>query len=127
MYWSHCGSFRVGFTDQLNRVGRDGRMTAEKTPPLRSLDDVRALGKEVLASGHTALKTNIFLFDEAGGPGQMYMPGFGGGEGSPELNVNAKLVKTIVTQMRTFREACGDDIGLKLDINYNFKVRCCGR
>ena len=24
--------------------------------------------------------------------------------------------------MKTFREACGDDIGLKLDLNYNFKT-----
>ena len=37
----------------------------------------------------------------------MYMPGFGGGEGSPELNASPALVKRIVAQMRLFREACG--------------------
>ena len=41
---------------------------------------------------------------------------------SPELNVTPKLVRTLVKQMKTFREACGDDIGLKLDLNYNFKT-----
>lgn len=90
-------------------------------PALASLDDVRALCEEVKESGFDALKTNIFLFDEPGGP-MMYMPGFGGGEGSPQLNATPKLVKTLVEQMRVFRQACGDDIGLKLDINYNFKT-----
>jgi L-alanine-DL-glutamate epimerase-like enolase superfamily enzyme len=32
------------------------------------------------------------------------------------------MINLIVTQMKTFREACGDDIGLKLDINYNFRT-----
>ena len=48
--------------------------------------------------------------------------GFGGGAMSPELNVTPTLVRTLVKQMKTFREACGDDIGLKLDLNYNFKT-----
>ena len=117
VYYSHCGSFRVGFNEMLQSPH-----TGEMTPPLRSLDDVRALGAEVKASGYKALKTNIFLFDAAGGPGSMYMPGFGGGSGSPQLNIHQPLIKTIVTQMRTFREAVGDDIGLKLDLNYNFKT-----
>ena len=52
----------------------------------------------------------------------MYMPGFGGGQGSPELNVNPWLVSTIVQQMRAFRRAVGDGVGLKLDLNYNFRT-----
>jgi L-alanine-DL-glutamate epimerase-like enolase superfamily enzyme len=76
----------------------------------------------VKESGYHALKTNMFLFKEGGGPGTMYMPGFGGGSGSPELNITPKLISTVVTQMRTFREAVGDDVGLKLDLNYNFKT-----
>ena len=27
-----------------------------------------------------------------------------------------------VVQMRTFRRACGDAIGLRLDLNYNFRT-----
>lgn len=96
--------------------------TKTETPPLESLEDIRALGKEVKESGYHALKTNMFLFKEGGGPGAMYMPGFGGGSGSPELNITPKLISTVVTQMRTFREAVGDNVGLKLDLNYNFKT-----
>ena len=28
----------------------------------------------------------------------------------------------MVKQMRTFRQACGDSIGLRLDLNYNFRT-----
>ena len=52
LYWSHCGSYRVG--------ARAEQLGAQ---PLRNLDDVVALGKEVAASGFTGLKTNIILFD----------------------------------------------------------------
>jgi L-alanine-DL-glutamate epimerase-like enolase superfamily enzyme len=76
VYWSHCGSFRISFNEMLHNP-----MTKKQTPPLRSLDDIRKLGEEVKKSRFPALKTNIFLFDENGGPGQMYMPGFGGGDG----------------------------------------------
>ena len=37
----------------------------------------------------------------------MYMPGFGGGVGSPELNVNPQLIRGLITQMRAFREGRG--------------------
>jgi L-alanine-DL-glutamate epimerase-like enolase superfamily enzyme len=76
VYWSHCGSFRVSFNEMLVDY-----KNKKQTPPLRSLDDIRKLGKEVKESGFPALKTNIFQFDEKGGPGLMYMPGFGGGDG----------------------------------------------
>jgi hypothetical protein len=77
---------------------------------------------ELTASGFNALKTNIFVWEkERGGP-MMYMPGFGGGAGSPELNAQPWLVSRLVEQMRVFRQACGNDIGLKLDLNYNFKT-----
>merc|ERR1711988_1098373 len=52
----------------------------------------------------------------------MYMPGFGGGSNSPELNLPPRLTKQLITQMRAFREGAGDDVGLKLDLNYNFKT-----
>lgn len=117
VYWSHCGSFRVGYHEHLHNP-----LTGRPVPPLTSLSDIVQLGSEVKRFGFGALKTNVFLFDAAGGPGRMYMPGFGGGEGSPELNATPRLVSTIVQQMRTFRSAVGDDIGLKLDLNYNFRT-----
>eukprot|EP00041_Stephanoeca_diplocostata_P005256 m.58899 g.58899 ORF g.58899 m.58899 type:complete len:443 (+) comp15661_c0_seq1:133-1461(+) len=128
MYWSHCGSFRVAYNKVLVNP-----MTKKPTPPLKSLQDCEALGAEVAASGYSALKTNIFFFENndsvGGGKGNtgdgsssMYMPGFGGGVGSPELNVTPKIVSGIVEQMAAFRKGAGNDIGLKLDLNYNFKT-----
>jgi galactonate dehydratase len=131
VYWSHCGSFRVNFHRMLHSP-----FTRKQTPPLRSLDGVRSLCEEVRASGHTALKTNMMMFDEAGEAGaagaaaegtdgKLYMPGFGGqgaGSGSPELNVPRDLIPKVVEQMRVMRECVGDGIGLKLDVNYNFKT-----
>lgn len=117
VYWSHCGSFRMSYNEMLHNP-----LTKQQTPPLRSLADVKSLAQEVKRSGYKALKTNIFLFDENGGPGTMYMPGFGGGEGSPELNLPRSLLPNLIKQMRTFREGAGNDIGIKLDLNYNFKT-----
>ena len=127
VYWSHCGTFRVQNHEHLHSPH-----TGAACPPLRSLDGVRALCQEVKASGHSALKTNIFHFslDPYTGQreGRVYMPGFGcgmyGGRGSPELSLGRDhtLVPRLVEQMRVFRQACGDEIGLRLDLDYNFKT-----
>jgi galactonate dehydratase len=51
VYWSHCGTYRV----------RDHELVG--TPPLRTYDDIAALGAEVKRKGFKALKTNILPFD----------------------------------------------------------------
>ena len=51
VYWSHCGSYRV----------RNHELVG--VPPLRTYDDVAALGAEVKRRGFKALKTNILPFD----------------------------------------------------------------
>ena len=106
VYWSHCSSFRASYGDMLVTV--DGTPTA----PLRSLDDIRALGAEVKSSGHTSLKTNMFVLDSAGGPARLHMPGFGDGVGSPELNAEPTLIAAVVEQMRTLREGAGPNVSL---------------
>src|ERR671929_64775 len=53
LYWSHCGTTRARHAHALG------------LPPLRTYDDVVALGREVVARGFTALKTNIVV---PGGP-----------------------------------------------------------
>ena len=108
VYWSHCGTFRLNHHEAMGK------------PQPRSLGDIRALGAEVKASGVNSLKTNIFLFD--GEEPEVYMPGFGRSQGAPELNGEAWLVDLIVQQMEAFRDGAGPDIGLKLDLNFNFKV-----
>ena len=61
VYWSHCGTSRARNSDLLN------------TPPLRTMDDIAALGREVVAKGYTALKTNIVV---PGGSSQCVFWGF---------------------------------------------------
>ena len=109
LYWSHCGSYRL---DHAATMG---------TPPVRSLDDVRALGREVRERGFTALKTNIFRFDRGGAP-YMHQPGFARGEGWPELNVDRRILRIIADQMAAFRDGAGEEVDLLLDLNFNFKT-----
>lgn len=108
LYWSHCGSYRL---DHAQAMG---------VAPVRSLDDIRALGREVREQGFTALKTNIFCFD-ADQP-YMHQPGFTWTAGWPELNVDRRLLRIIDDQMAAFREGAGDEVDLLLDLNFNFKT-----
>ncbi|MFN8633405.1 MAG: mandelate racemase/muconate lactonizing enzyme family protein [Chloroflexota bacterium] len=108
LYWSHCGSYRVG-----------PRATALQAKPVESLDDIVALGKEVVASGFTGLKTNVILFDDTP---RGHVPGFARGEGFPELNPDRKVVDAIRAQLAAFREGTGPDIDILVDLNYNYKT-----
>ena len=47
LYWSHCATYRVNRAKEM------------QVPPVRTLDDIVALGREVVAKGYTALKTNV--------------------------------------------------------------------
>ena len=110
----------MSYADQLKNPDTG----AHPVSPLQTLDDLRKLGEEVKASGWKALKTNIFKWagDQSGEPASMYMAGFGGGIGGPELNVQQEQVDRLVEQMRALRAGCGNSIGMKLDLNYNFKT-----
>jgi len=108
LYWSHCGSYR------LNHAERMG------VEPVRSLDDLVSLGRHVRERGFAALKTNIFRFD--GNPPYMHQPGFTRGPGFPELNADARLLAAIRDELAAFRQGTGPDIGILLDLNFNFKT-----
>ena len=108
LYWSHCGTTRARHWELLG------------VPPLRSLDAVADLGREVVARGFTALKTNILL---PGEPAGVYGPGFGGdGPNGHDLNLSPALLRHIVALIGTFREAVGPDVDIALDLNFNFKT-----
>ncbi len=108
LYWSHCGTTRARHWQMLG------------VAPLRSLDAVVDLGREVVARGFTALKTNILL---PGEPASVYGPGFGGdGPNGHDLNLSPALLRHIVTLIGTFREAVGPDVDIALDLNFNFKT-----
>jgi len=89
-YWGHCGLYRTRIADLM------------KIPSVKTLDDVYALGKEVVSRGFTALKTNIML---AGEPDQT------------PLKDNIDILKKILT---TFREAVGDKVEIAVDLNNTF-------
>ena len=109
LYWSHCGTSRMS-AESANVIGR---------PQVRSLDDLVSLGREVRERGFKALKTNILIFDDEP---NVYSPGFTSIPGWPELNVDKKLIEGLQAQLLALREGAGRDIGIHLDLNFNFKT-----
>lgn len=107
LYWSHCGTYRLSWADEM------------QIPPLSTLDDVVALGREVAASGYTALKTNIFLL---GDDPHLHAPGFCIGSGFPELNASREVIRSMCDQLAALREGAGPDIDILVDLNFNFKT-----
>lgn len=112
VYWSHCGTSRARHYDLLN------------TPPLRTMDDIAALGREVVEKGYTALKTNIVV---PGDPASVYFGGFGGEPGTTDGVVSRQILRHIETLIGTFRDAVGPDVDINLDLNFNFKPESCMR
>jgi L-alanine-DL-glutamate epimerase-like enolase superfamily enzyme len=108
LYWSHCASYRVGNRADLLQV-----------QPVRTLDDIVACGKEVVAAGLTGLKTNVLILD--GNP-RGYIPGFARSEGFPELNPDRHVVDAIKDQLAAFREGTGPDVDILVDLNFNYKT-----
>lgn len=106
LYWSHCGTMRLRHAALFEKAG---------AAPLRTLDDVVRLGQEVTARGYAALKTNILLFDAAGG--RNHQPGFG--DGDPGRVVTARMVDQLGETMAAFRQGAGPTTGLMLDLNFN--------
>jgi L-alanine-DL-glutamate epimerase-like enolase superfamily enzyme len=107
LYWSHCGTYRVAWSGPM------------QLPPLRTLDDVVALGREVVSKGYTALKTNVLLF---GDRPRQHAPGFARGEGFPELNADREVIKAIRDQLAAFREGAGPEVDILVDLNFNYKT-----
>jgi len=109
LYWSHCGTYRVG-----------QRAADMQLKPVRSLDDIVELGKEVVARGYSALKTNVVLFD--GDNPRGHTPGFARGDSFPELNPERYVLKAIREQLAAFREGAGPDVDILVDLNFNYKT-----
>jgi galactonate dehydratase len=112
VYWSHCGTSRA-----LHRQYLD-------TPPLQTMEDIAALGREVVERGFKALKTNIVF---PGEPASAYFPCFNPGSGTTDQNITPQLLDHIVTLMGTFKDAVGPEVGLCLDLNFNLKPEGCMR
>jgi L-alanine-DL-glutamate epimerase-like enolase superfamily enzyme len=110
VYWSHCGTSRI----------RDSKLIG--VPALETWNDITNLGKEVVAKGFTALKTNV-IGPSIDGYGPFHFGGgFGGRKGSSDQVVTKGLVGHIETLIGTFKDAVGPDVDINLDLNFHFKT-----
>ncbi|MEE2909687.1 MAG: mandelate racemase/muconate lactonizing enzyme family protein, partial [Candidatus Poribacteria bacterium] len=112
VYWSHCGTSRATSSELLG------------TPPLKTMEDIADLGREVVSQGFTALKTNIIL---PGEPASVYFTGFGGPPGTTDGTVSNEMLDHIENLIGTFRSSVGSGVDINLDLNFNFKPEACMR
>ncbi len=101
LYWSHCGTYRVRHAGMFN------------APPVRNFDDVVRLGEEARRRGFKALKTGLLDFD--GRSFSNFSPGFAYTPGWPELNIDRRVLETLVRQLDAFREGAGSSVALMLE------------
>jgi galactonate dehydratase len=102
VYWSHCGTTRA-------RAWK-----ATRTNKLASYEDVAALGREVVARGFRAFKTNIVI---PGDEPQVLMPGFHGP--SLDRNPSTELENALVRLLDAFRAGTEDKAEPIVDLNFN--------
>jgi len=117
VYWSHCGTFRVRNADFFERV--------IGTPPLRTLDDMKALGEEAIRRGYRAVKTNPLRF--ADGRATMCNPGFAVDGLDLAGNAENDLVDGVADQLQALREGLGPQAGILLDVNFSFRPEALRR
>ena len=117
VYWSHCGSFRVRNGELLERL--------LGTPPLRTLDDLKALGAEAVSRGFKAVKTNPVMFGDDGP--RMLNPGFAPAGLDLGHNAENSVIDGITDLLAAFRDGLGPDAGLILDVNFSFRPEALHR
>jgi galactonate dehydratase len=108
LYWSHCGSFRVW--------QRDFFETELGLPPIRTLDDLKELGREAVRRGYRALKTNPLQIGEGARP---FNAGFRIAPGFLDRNTDARWLGQIGEVLAAFREGAGPGMGIMLDLNFS--------
>ena len=112
VYWSHCGSFRVRHGEFFEKVlGK---------PRVKTLDDLTALGKEAVARGFTAVKTNPLFFD--GPQPRMFDGGFALGPKILDRNIDGAVIAAITDVLAAFRAGIGKTTGLMIDLNFSQRI-----
>jgi L-alanine-DL-glutamate epimerase-like enolase superfamily enzyme len=110
VYWSHCGTY----------IWRPEIAELCGVEAIRKTEDLVNLGKRVKDQGFLGLKTNMITFNEDVGA-SLYMPGTAGRPGWPDLNVPSSLIGQLRDQLIAMQEGAGSDVGVRLDLNFNFK------
>jgi L-alanine-DL-glutamate epimerase-like enolase superfamily enzyme len=108
VYWSHCATWRINHPSWYK-------------PAITDLDGVKAMGAEVREKRFTAMKTNIFMYEEGARNPKGWRPGFGA-PFYPELNVDRTVLRNLRMHLEALREGAGPDVDLLLDLNFNAKT-----
>lgn len=108
LYWSHCASFRVWQRDFFEEeLGLS---------PIRTVDDVADLGREAVARGFRAIKTNPLPLWPGSKP---FNAGFRIG---PDL-LERRPMNWVINEMKdvlgAFRSGIGPDTALMFDLNFS--------
>ena len=106
VYWSHCVTWRASRAPHYQ-------------PVITNSSGVRDLAREVRDKGFSALKTNIYRYENGKILG--WGPGFGV-PFLPELNIDRKVLKGVREHLEIIREAAGPDMDILLDLNFNAKT-----
>ena len=106
VYWSHCVTWRAGRVPHYQ-------------PVISDVHGVRQIAREVRERGFTALKTNIWRYEDGRIIG--WAPGFGR-PFAPELNIDRKVLKGLREHLEVMREAAGPDVDILLDLNFNART-----
>ena len=108
VYWSHCATWRINHPSYYK-------------PAITDLDGVKAIGREVREKRFTAMKTNIFIYEQGGKNPKGWRPGFGA-PFYPELNVDRNVLRNLRMHLEALREGAGPDVDMLLDLNFNAKT-----
>jgi L-alanine-DL-glutamate epimerase-like enolase superfamily enzyme len=106
LYWSHCATWRINHSTYYK-------------PAITDLDGVKAIGREVREKGFSALKTNIFIYED--GKPRGWRPGFGS-PFHPELNVDRTVLRNLRMHLEAIRDGTGPDVDILLDLNFHAKT-----
>ena len=108
VYWTHCGSYRVRHAAMYEKLGYE---------PVRTLDDFVRLGREAVAQGFTAVKTNPVFFDRE--TPYMFNGGFRIAPGFLDRSIGDAQLQAIVDQLSALRQGIGPHAGLMLDVSFS--------
>jgi L-alanine-DL-glutamate epimerase-like enolase superfamily enzyme len=107
LYWTHCGSTRA----RASWAAKLG------LPRIETSDDLRAFAAEVAARGYTALKTNLFPLKDRPET-QMIRDVFA----HPSGDISPAQLHSAEAVVGVFREVLGPDVGIALDVAFEFKL-----
>ena len=112
LYWSHCGLGRV----RMSQAGEH--------PPITSLEEIVALGREVRERGFRSLKTNVILFED--GAARLYLP-LWRGQGETSLELTRSTIEGTVELIEAFHYGAGEEVEILLDTVFCVKGEAIAR